>query len=312
MPPKPKSTADSNPYFKPGSAVEVSSDDEGFRGSWFLGTIIRRCSSKNNPNQFVVEYETIMADEKGSKPLRETLNLHQLRPPAPREADRQFKFGEEVDAYHNDGWWEGAITEELGNERFAVYFRVSKEQLEFGKEDLRLHREWINEQWVPPLEEQVINLSKLQKNLSNELKCSETVTDKFSEGTLVEVSSDEEGFEGAWFVATVVEPKGKDKFLVEYLSLRNDDDSEFLREKIDISHIRPYPPEHVCDNFSRLQEVDALYNDGWWVGVISKVLPNSRYIVYFRNSNEELEFQHSDLRLHQDWIDGKWIMPSKV
>lgn len=140
----------------------------------------------------------------------------------------------------------------------------------------------------------------------------ETLTDMFCKGTLVEVSSDEEGFEGAWFAATVVEPKGKNKFLVEYMNLRTDDDSEFLREEIDILHIRPYPPEHACDQFNLLQEVDALYNDGWWVGVISKVLSNSRYVVYFRNSNEELELPHSEIRLHQDWINGKWVIASKV
>lgn len=165
MTPKPKSTSNSNPYFKPGSAVEVSSDDEGFRGSWFVGTVIRRCTSKKNQNKFLVEYKTIMADEKGTKPLREMLDLHQLRPLAPRETDREFKFGEEVDAYHNDGWWEGSITEELGNGRFAVYFRASKEQIEFGKEDLRLHREWVNEKWVPPLEEpseEQVSVSTLQ------------------------------------------------------------------------------------------------------------------------------------------------------
>lgn len=167
MPPKPKSASNSNsnsnsnshPHLKPGSAVEVSSDDDGFRGSWFVGTVVRRCAAKKNQNKFLVEYKTIMADEKGSKPLREMLDVQQLRPPAPRESDRKFKFGEEVDAYHNDGWWEGSITEELPNGRFAVYFRASKEQIEFGKEDLRLHREWNNGKWEPPLEEQVKQVS---------------------------------------------------------------------------------------------------------------------------------------------------------
>lgn len=134
----------------------------------------------------------------------------------------------------------------------------------------------------------------------------------FCKGTLVEVSNDEEGFEGAWFAATVVEQKGKDKFLIEYLHLRTDDGSENLREECDIFHIRPYPPEHICDRFSLLQEVDALYNDGWWVGVISRVLSNMKYVVYFKNTKEELEFPHSDLRLHQDWMNGKWLVPSKV
>ncbi|MBA0646878.1 hypothetical protein Gotri_013463, partial [Gossypium trilobum] len=70
-----------------------------------------------------------------------------------RETTRKFKFGEEVDAFHNDGWWEGAITKELENGNFHVYFKRSKEQLEFREDKLRLHREWLNGSWVPPLEE---------------------------------------------------------------------------------------------------------------------------------------------------------------
>lgn len=147
----------------------------------------------------------------------------------------------------------------------------------------------------------------------NVKKSVETVREEvFKVGALVEVSSDEEGFSGAWFSATVVEAKGNDKFVVEYHSLL-DDDSSLLKEEIDVLHIRPHPPEaSVVGQFSLLDEVDALYNDGWWVGVISKVLADSKYIVYFRSSNEELEFEHSQLRLHQDWIDGKWVMLSQV
>lgn len=147
------------------------------------------------------------------------------------------------------------------------------------------------------------------------MKSAETVTEaeRFSVGTPVEVSSDDDGFLGAWFSATVVQVMGKGKFLVEYQSLLADDDTQLLREEVDTLHIRPHPPQtSVIGQFSLLEEVDALHNDGWWVGVVSKVLDNSRYVVYFRSSNEELEFQHSQLRQHQDWIDGKWITASKV
>uniref|UniRef100_A0A2P2M7H0 Uncharacterized protein MANES_09G178400 n=1 Tax=Rhizophora mucronata TaxID=61149 RepID=A0A2P2M7H0_RHIMU len=136
---------------------------------------------------------------------------------------------------------------------------------------------------------------------------------KFSQGMLVEVSSDEDGFEGAWFAATIVDAVGKDKYLVQYQSLRMEDDADFLREEIDILHIRPSPPETlVLDCFKLMEEVDALYNDAWWVGVVTKVHHDSRYTVYFKDTKEELIFEHTDLRPHQDFINGKWVMPSKV
>lgn len=326
-----KPTTPQPPHFKSGTRVEISSDDDGFRGSWYEGTVIRRASSKN-PNKYLVQYEKLFNDESGKKPLRETLDFVQLRPVAPREKQRKFKFGEEVDAYHNDGWWEGSITSEREDGKFAVFFRGTREQIVFGEEALRLHREWVDGEWEPPLEEVQEEKEKEQELvekkeetekamgnvvkalITSEVKPIEVVLEeKFSKGTQVEVSSDEEGFEGAWFAATIVEAVGKDKYLIEYQSLRTEDDSDFLREEIDSLHIRPYPPETiVVDRFKLLDEVDASYNDGWWVGVIAKVLADMKYIVYFRNSGEEMMFRHPELRLHQDWIGGQWILPSSA
>ncbi|CAJ1977863.1 unnamed protein product [Sphenostylis stenocarpa] len=304
------STSNAAAFFKPGTVVEVNSDDEGFRGSWFSGTIIRRLAS----DRFLVEYDNLMADENSSKPLREILGIRHLRPILPSETGQVFKFGDEVDAFYNDGWWEGHITKELEDDKFAVYFRASKEQLVFPKEKLRIHREWFDYKWVPPFQpQQQDNCESKKVLLTPNVKSDEAEkVEELGVGALVEVSSDEDGFSGAWFAATVVEAKGQDKFVVEYQTLLAEDDSNLLREEIDALHIRPHPPDTGAHGeFSLLDEVDALYNDGWWVGVISKVLADSKYIVYFRSSNEELEFQQSHLRLHQDWIHGKWVMPSK-
>ncbi|KDO81633.1 hypothetical protein CISIN_1g019553mg [Citrus sinensis] len=292
--PKPR-TDNSGTPFNPGSQVEISSNDVGFRGSWFMGTVIRRPMARN-PTKYLVEYSRLFETEAGKKPLKEVVDLDLLRPLAPREKERQFKN--------------------------------SKEQIKFAAEDLRLHREWIKGEWKPPLEDdtETEKLATNSKEEPDKVKTEELFSnskpeeepDKFNteglfcKGTLVEVSSDEDGFQGAWFAATIVEPTGKDKYLVEYQSLRTEDDKEFLKEEIDIKHIRPSPPETLMvDRFNKLDEVDALYNDGWWVGVISKVCSNSKYVVYFKTTKEELTFEHSDLRLHQDWINGKWVTASQ-
>ncbi|XAR52717.1 hypothetical protein NMG60_11020923 [Bertholletia excelsa] len=305
--------ADPSDHFKKGSEVEISSNDDGFRGAWYAGTVVRRAPARGkDKGKVLVEYKTLTADEAGKRPLQEMLDVVQLRPPAPRERCRSFKFSEEVDAYFNDGWWEGVITEVLENDKYSVFFRGTREQLEFGSSELRLHREWVKGQWVPPPEGECEELGQ-QKVTNPRTLSKDLINDKFSEGMLVEVSSDEDGFQGAWFAATIIEKLSEDKFMIEYKSLRNEDDTEFLREEADILHIRPNPPDTiVADHFNLFEEVDALYNDGWWVGVVSKVLKGQRYKVYFRGTDEEIVFQHSDLRIHQDWIDGKWVMPSQA
>ncbi|CAN0913589.1 Ubiquitin-conjugating enzyme E2 36 [Linum grandiflorum] len=332
------------PLFKQGEAVEISSDDPGFRGSWFSGSVVRR--KKENPNQYIVKYDNLFEDESGQIPLQETLHWVQLRPSPPPEMNKvKFKFSDEVEAFHRDGWWEGVITEELADGKFAVFFRSSKEQIVFGENDLRLQREWVNGKWNPPFEQQpgekersVEEIVTRSSNTSageisghvktskvvKEEKLSNAKTDqqhvarktpkkafKFSLGMQVEVTTEEEGFEGAWFSATIVEARGKDKYLVQYLTLRNEDDTEFLSEDIHAWYIRPFPPETVVDSFKLMEEVDAYYNECWWVGVIVKVLSDSKYLVYFRDTEEELVFKQGDLRQHQDWIGGKWIIPSQ-
>lgn len=129
----------------------------------------------------------------------------------------------------------------------------------------------------------------------------------------MEICSDEDGFYGAWFSATVLEQLSYGNFKIEYKSLRNDDDTAFLTEIVDANHIRPCPPPRENgDSFRLFEEVDALYNDGWWVGVVAKVLSRQKYEVFFRGTDEQIVFKQSDLRRHLEWINGKWVSSSAV
>ncbi|XP_071705462.1 protein AGENET DOMAIN (AGD)-CONTAINING P1 [Rutidosis leptorrhynchoides] len=293
-------------HFTDGTEVEISSNDNGFRGAWYAGTVIKpKNTNKNNKHLIIVEYKTLMADESGTKPLRETLDVVQLRPVPPREKrDREFKFSEEVDAYYSDGWWEGVVTGVLPGDRYSVFFRATREQLEFGQSELRVHREWVYGKWVPPLEQEEEPSNCMESKVGN--------NEKIQKGASVEVCSDEDGFQGAWFAATVIEELSFGKFKIEYKSLRNDDDTAFMTEEVDTAHIRPCPPNETVAHFRLYEEVDALHNDGWWVGVISKVLSKQRYEVFFRATDEEIVFKQSDLRRHLEWINGKWVSSESV
>uniref|UniRef100_A0A2P2IM23 Agenet domain-containing protein n=1 Tax=Rhizophora mucronata TaxID=61149 RepID=A0A2P2IM23_RHIMU len=134
---------------------------------------------------------------------------------------------------------------------------------------------------------------------------------KFGKGTRVEVKRDEVGFEGAWFGATIIDRLRNYKYLVEYHHLVTEDETAKLREEAILSDMRPFPPhtQRICP-FQLLEIVDAWYNDGWWLGRIVKVKKGLRYTVFFK-MGEELEFEHCELRTHQEWIDGNWIIVSK-
>ncbi|KAE9464121.1 hypothetical protein C3L33_03957, partial [Rhododendron williamsianum] len=152
-------------WFKRGAEVEVSFNEQGFRGSWYTGTVLRTVSKKNN--KIFIEFHTLKADDKkASKPLRQFVDLVDVRPLAPRELSRSFNLSDLVDAFHNDGWWEGTVTDVIhhhhhnsnnstSSSTYSVFFRSSREQIEFHESDLRLHREWDHGNWKPQLEPQL-------------------------------------------------------------------------------------------------------------------------------------------------------------
>ncbi|PIA60952.1 hypothetical protein AQUCO_00300462v1 [Aquilegia coerulea] len=156
--------------FIKGMEVEVCSDDVGLRGAWFTATVIRanqkrklpaRTKKGNQSNEIerekvYVEYHTLVANEKSSKPLREYVDSIYLRPIPPREVYHSFQSSDEVDAYYHDGWWEGIVIRVVENSRYVVYFRSGKEEIEFGQSDLRIHREWVKGLWKPPMLEEKV------------------------------------------------------------------------------------------------------------------------------------------------------------
>ncbi|KAM1413499.1 hypothetical protein ACFXTO_026088 [Malus domestica] len=140
----------------------------------------------------------------------------------------------------------------------------------------------------------------------------------FGVGSEVEVRTDEEGFKGALFRATIVTSptnsasKKRKRALVEYKNLVTEDGSKQLKEYVDSEHLRPTPPQLADRNFEEGDVVDADYRDGWWTGVVGKVVENnSKYSIVFDNPPDLIEFQKDRLRLHQDWVNGEWVRPNK-
>ncbi|KAJ4976868.1 hypothetical protein NE237_001974 [Protea cynaroides] len=155
-------------------------------------------------------------------------------------------------------------------------------------------------------------------------------------GDSVEVHSEEEGFLGSYYEAKVVDVT-KNHVIVIYKTLLNDDESGWLRERVHFSEVRPRPPQLWSSGFHQWDEVDAYDNEGWWVGRICSIteskyyacfngingkdsssdddyqkrrlamVDESKYYVYFPSSSGDVIPYSSQLRLHQDWKNHKWI-----
>lgn len=137
-------------------------------------------------------------------------------------------------------------------------------------------------------------------------------------GSEVEVSSDEERLKGAWFRATIIEypdsstSSKSNRALVEYQKLVTEGGSKPLKEYVDLAHLRHLPPAmDDQQDFVEGDVVDVDYKYGWWTGIIKKVLGNSKYRVFFENPPDLIEFEHKDLRFHQDLVGEDWVRPER-
>ncbi|GFQ07277.1 hypothetical protein PHJA_002871800 [Phtheirospermum japonicum] len=300
----------SKPKFVDGMIVEVKSDEEGFRGSLYTAVIFKSLGN----DKFLVEYRTLRTEDK-TELLKEEVDISCIRhcPPVIQRV-LPFEYLERVDAWYNDGWWEGYVVQVLNGCKYTVHFTNADEELVFEHCKLRPHQEWVSGKWAGVPKINKLELQVSLNDLSLKRKRSEKALEPvFRDGMLVEVKSDEEGYQGSWYTAVIVCSLCSDKYLVEYQTLKTENESELLREKAFASYIRPCPPELVhVDRFRMLEEVDAWYNDGWWVGLISKVLDGFKYAVYFWTTNEELIFEHFSLRPHQEWVGGKWVVSFRV
>ncbi|KAG0600939.1 hypothetical protein M758_11G072200 [Ceratodon purpureus] len=148
--------------FKPGDEIEVLSQDSGLRGCWFKATITRRVSKR-----LKVRYDKLQ-NEDGEGNLEEWVSAWRLAGPdksgmrvAGRTTVRPFAsfnvspgdcyIGQAVDAWWNDGWWEGIIINKDPSGDIHVYFPGEGDTSSFKIEDLRTSRDWVNDAWIDVL-----------------------------------------------------------------------------------------------------------------------------------------------------------------
>nr|XP_010918489.1 uncharacterized protein LOC105042847 isoform X2 [Elaeis guineensis] len=274
--------------FGAGAKVEVRSDDEGFRGAWYEATVVRSLPRRH----YSVEYVSLVSDADPSEPLHEIVCRSHVRPPPPPAlSPTRYQVLQRVEVFHNDGWWAGVVSKLHGEDsgRFTVSFPNTREVMDFRPSEIRPLLEWVRGRWIVARDQEVAE-------------------PLFSVGEQVEVSQERENYGAAWFAAMIGSVISKSIFLVDYKTLRAVTDRESLTEIVDAQYIRPAPPPASEDeNFGLHDVVEVLYHGGWSLGVVSQILNGSKYIVKLKHHEEEMEFNHSEMRSCQVLEDGQWI-----
>lgn len=138
-------------HFQVGDKVEVCSDEEGFKDSYYEATI-ESCLENGT---YMVRYKNLIEDNESKRPLREVVYPKSLRPLPPRIPVPEFTIYQRVDAFDNDGWWMGKVTmiyppeKKRGLTRYTVYFRSTDEVVTYPSNRVRIHQEWMGGEWIP-------------------------------------------------------------------------------------------------------------------------------------------------------------------
>ncbi|XP_062117742.1 DUF724 domain-containing protein 7-like [Humulus lupulus] len=297
--------------FTEGSTVEVWSREDGFQNAWFSAVILEPPShtltpslspvkkktkrTKNDSSKVVVRYLHMLADD-GKRHLVERIDSYFVRPnpPPDTEPDKPFAQNDVVDAFHHDIWWTGVIIN-VENDNYTVRFAIPPDLLYCNRSQLRPHWDWVDKKWV--------------RSGKQEIKYS-----KFRPGTGVEVklSTENEGL--AWIPAVVIgEIEGSTSVLVKYKTTNKDYAEKVSLVQLEMIRLQPPKMGEDDKDFELWEKVDAICDLGWSVGEVTKILQDRKYVVAvaFGVEKKEMEFDHTQLRYHLDWVDGKWVNESR-
>lgn len=128
--------------FQKGDRIEVASKKEGYRGSYYEGTVVEELGE----TEFIVQYKNLVKDD-FSGPLLEVVSGDELCLVPSSIPVKGFRTGDIVDAFAKDGWWVGMICGKI-KDKYVVYFDLYPEfKYVYPLSRLRVHQDcgtWIS------------------------------------------------------------------------------------------------------------------------------------------------------------------------
>lgn len=145
--------------FNSGDKIELLCEDSGVRGCWFRCIVLQKVSGQvkvryedlesgdgcGKLEEWVSSSKVAAADKLG---LRASGRLTMRPSPSIVEPPCAHELGAAVDAWWNDGWWEGVLAGREPCGKVRVYFPDENDFASFQVSELRISRDWVYGQWM--------------------------------------------------------------------------------------------------------------------------------------------------------------------
>ncbi|KAG5416537.1 hypothetical protein IGI04_004104 [Brassica rapa subsp. trilocularis] len=271
---------------KRGDEIEVSSDEEGFKGSWFRAILKDPLPKSGNKRLNV----SLLANDGSSSTTQKTTYRRFLRPIPPENlftAAVEFEEGCVVEASLRGGWWTGVVFKKINDEEVWVNFDSPPDLLQFKTGQLRQHFDWVKQEWVRP--QNKVLLSK-----KSTFRCGTMVEVKVTDGVDVWVPS-----------VIVKEVVNRKSFVVKplkYLSWNDGGEEPKPNRTVGLSSIRLTPPTVSVKSFGLMESVEVFIEPGWRPGMVTSILCDDMYTVCLKATDKTLVFTHDAIRPTEETI----------
>nr|VDD23318.1 unnamed protein product [Brassica oleracea] len=87
-----------------------------------------------------------------------------------------------------------------------------------------------------------------------------------------------------------------------------------VETRVSIDEYRPQPPPErpgAKKSYELMDDVEVFDNGAWCAGKVKVILFDGTCFVSLNNSNEQIHFNHSEMRKPRKWVDGVWKMTEK-
>ncbi|CAH2047110.1 unnamed protein product [Thlaspi arvense] len=133
------------PYLTEGALVEVSDEDN----KWFPASLINRQPGLGLIRSYYLKFLSL-----GKYKNVQEMRIRPTPPPLP-EAEHStdvLTLTQDIDAYHDDHWCRGYVQVLLDGQEVSIHLHHAEKNLTFQISDVRIHREWVDEAWDPPVD----------------------------------------------------------------------------------------------------------------------------------------------------------------